>query len=591
MHTGKMVQSTVKYKVLSSELKEEDEDDCTEEEDDEEITIDFHSPVIHQQGDRMRNGICIRVMVAVIFLGIVFGFLVYEWSCYCPGVDCQDLSHLQEPNRTLKTSEDTDHHEHHHNHHEDDDDDDHEQKDEDDHESRTHQHSQPLYHHAAIITDSAICSSIGKDILAESGNVIDAGIAALLCLGVVHPHTAGLGGVFSAVFYNHTTRSFKAVRDTFQSLPAYSAPSLLQGLRLLHSSYGHLEWARLFEGATKLAKEGFLIDALLSSALEAHKDQILQSGLCDLFCDTAGRVKSEGERVANGNLSEVLLSVSLNGSHFPEKLAVKLAQDISEAERTAFLAAAQASSGEINEPLIMAKEKYSILSAPSQLTGGMISNLLDRVREQNLAFPSHGDLANASASYNALLNLVNEFFNTSLREKFPLNTTSSHVGALDSHGNFIVISTSLNSTWGSRRYLPSSGVILNDFTSDITQMPYFSFPLVLKIIEDENEDENEDDEVQFVALTGGLSALLNSVVILRNVVDFGFSAPETMSPASLSGCMSFTNSLVSFHMISEGDGLNMGDCSDLFLSLLLRLNAKHVGAYGAPAPAVHADGY
>lgn len=401
------------------------------------------------------------------------------------------------------------------------------------------------------------------------------------------------GGVFSAVLYNHTTRSFKAVRDTFQSLPTYSAPSLLQGLRLLHSSYGHLEWARLFEGATKLAKEGFLIDALLSSALEAHKDQILQSGLCDLFCDTVGRVKSEGELVANGNLSEVLLSVSLNGSHFPENLAIKLAQDISEAERTPFLAAAQASSGEINEPLIMAKEKYSILSAPSQLTGGMISNLLDRVREQNLPFPSHRDLANASASYNALLNLANEFFNTSLREIFALNTTSSHVGALDSHGNFIVISTSLNSTWGSRRYLANSGVILNDFTSDITQMPYFSFPLVLQII----EDEREDDEVQFVALTGGLSALLNSVVILRNLVDFGLSAPETMSSplihASLSGCMFFTNSSVAFHMLSDGEGLmqDEGECSDLFLSLLLRLNAKHVGAYGASATEVHADGY
>lgn len=97
-------------------------------------------------------------MVAVIFLGIVLGFLVYEWNCYCSGVECQDLSHLQEANRTLETSEDTDHHQQHHHYEEDDDDDhdDHEQKDEDDHENHTHQHSQPLYHHAAIITDSGM---------------------------------------------------------------------------------------------------------------------------------------------------------------------------------------------------------------------------------------------------------------------------------------------------------------------------------------------------------------------------------------------------------------------------------------------------
>ncbi|XDV20349.1 hypothetical protein PO909_025696 [Leuciscus waleckii] len=485
--------------------------------------------------------------------------MLYEWNCYWPGVEeRQDLSHHQEPNKTHKTSEDEDHE--HHEHGKDDDHDkdhDHDHKDNHNHD-HTHEHSQPLYHNAAVITDSANCSSIGKKLLQEQGNVVDAGIAALLCLGVVHPHTAGL-----------------AIHDTFQKLSTYRAPSLLQGLHLLHSNYGHLEWSRLFEGATKLAKDGFLIDGILSKALKAHKDKILQPGLSDLFCDTDGRVKSEGDIVVNRNLSELLLSVSLN--------------DISEAEKPAFLAAVQACSGEINEPLILEKEKYMILSAPLNLT----------VREQNLTFLSHGDLGNASASYNALLHLVNEFFNTSQREIFTLNTTSSHVGVLDSHGNFIVISTSLNSTWGSGQCLPSSGVILNDFTSDITQVPYFSFPLVLKIYENE---EDQDDETLFVAVTGGLSALIHSVVMLRNLVDVGLSVPETVSspllhieqggPGSLSGCMSVaTNNTVVFRMLSERDRWvkELGECSGGFLSMHLQLKAEHVGAYGATK--VNADGY
>ncbi|KAG1937236.1 glutathione hydrolase 6 [Pimephales promelas] len=596
MHTGKMVQSTVKYKVLSSDVQDENDNDCNEEEDNEEITIDFYSPFSNQQRRIRKRDTCIRVMVAVILLGIVFGFILYEWNCYWPGVEeRQDLSHHQEPNKTHKTSEDEDH-EHHEHGKDDDHDKDHNHKDNHNH---THGHSPHLYHNAAIITDSANCSSIGKKLLQEQGNVVDAGIAALLCLGVVHPHTAGLGGVFSAILYNHSTKSFKAIHHTSQTPPTYRAPSLLQGLQLLHSHYGHLEWSRLFEGATKLAKDGFLIDGILSKALKAHKDKILQSGLSDLFCDTDGRVKSEGDIVANRNLSELLLSVSLNGSNLPEKLGVKLAQDISEAERPAFLAAVHAGSGEINEPLILEKEKYRILSAPLSLTGAMVSNLLDRVREQNLTFPSHGDLGNAAASYNVLLHLANEFFNTSQREIFTLNTASSHVGVLDSHGNFIVISTSLNSTWGSGQCLPSSGVILNDFTSDITRMPYFSFPLVLQMYENE---EDQDDETLFVAVTGGLSALIHSVVMLRNLADVGLSVPETVSspllhieqggPASLSGCMSVaTNNTVVFRMLSEQDGWvkELGECSGGFLSMHLQLKAKHVGAYGATK--VNADGY
>ncbi|XP_073697037.1 glutathione hydrolase 6-like [Garra rufa] len=608
MHTGKMVQSTVKYKVLSSNAQGEN-DDYSEDEDDE-ITIDFQSPFINQQSRTRKRDTCIRVMVAVILLGIVFGFMIYEWNGYWPGVEeHQDLSGHQGANKTHK-DEDHDHHQHKddgdHNDHDHKDGDDHDHHDHHDHQDHdhnhgTHEHSHSLYHNAAIITDSANCSSIGKELLQEGGNVVDAGIAALLCLGVVHPHTTGLGGVFSAILYNHTAGSFKTIHDTFQKQPTYGAPSLLQGLRLLHSNYGQSEWSRLFEGATKLAKEGFLIDGILSRALETHKDKILQSRLCDVFCDTAGRVKSEGELVANGNLSELLLSVSLNSSHFPEILAVKLAQDISEAERPAFLAAAQASGGEINEALIVAEEKYSILSAPNQLTGRMVSNILDRVREQNLTFPSHGDHGNAFGSYNALLNLANEFFNASQREIFTLNTTSSHVGVLDSLGNFMVISTSLNSTWGSGQYLPSSGVILNDFTLDITQQPYFSFPLVLNITED---GEDDPEEKQFVAVTGGLSALLHSVVMLRNLADVGLSVDEAASSpllhleqgdsGTLSGCISgVTNSSVIFRLLSERDGpvQEVGECSDCFLSMLLRLKAKHIRAYGAPATEVHADGY
>lgn len=407
------------------------------------------------------------------------------------------------------------------------------------------------------------------------------------------------GGVFSAILYNKATKSFIAIHDTSQQLPTYRAPSLLQGLQLLHFNYGNLEWRRLFEGATKLAKDGFRIDGILSRALETHKDKILHSGLSGLFCDTDGRVKSEGERVANGNLSKLLLSISLNGSHFPEKLAVKLAQDISEAERPAFLAAVQAGNGEINEPLIVEKKKYGILSAPSQHTGGMVSNILARVREQNLTFPSHGDLSNTSASYNALLNLANEFFNTSQSEISTFNTKSSHVGVLDSHGNFIVISTSLNSTWGSGQYLQSSGVILNDFTSDITQVPYFSFPLVLKINENE---EDQDKETHFVAVTGGLSALIHSVVTLRNLVDVGLSVNETVNspllhveqgaPGSLSGCMpDVKNKTLVFRMLSARDGWvqEVGECSDGFLSMHMQLKSEHVGAYGATE--VYADGY
>lgn len=44
-----------------------------------------------------------------------------------------------------------------------------------------------------LLLCAANCSSIGMALLQEGGNVVDAAISSLLCLGVVHPHTAGVG--------------------------------------------------------------------------------------------------------------------------------------------------------------------------------------------------------------------------------------------------------------------------------------------------------------------------------------------------------------------------------------------------------------
>jgi len=123
------------------------------------IVLTLYRPFSNQQRRIRKRDTCIRVMVAVILLGIVFGFILYEWNCYWPGVEeRQDLSHHQEPNKTHKTSEDEDH-EHHEHGKDDDHDKDHNHKDNHNH---THGHSPHLYHNAAIITDSGMTPFINN---------------------------------------------------------------------------------------------------------------------------------------------------------------------------------------------------------------------------------------------------------------------------------------------------------------------------------------------------------------------------------------------------------------------------------------------
>ncbi|KAL6465548.1 hypothetical protein MHYP_G00256810 [Metynnis hypsauchen] len=601
-----MVRDAVRYTKLNSDnreraLHERSDDDEEDEEEAEEVTVYLRQPSDGLNGKAVKKDTWVRVMVALVLLGIVLGCMLLErhgwWS---------DPESLQSDlNKDTKTLEE-------HHHHAGEEDDDHKDGD-DHHDSDGHSHGHTsLYHHGVVMTSSVNCSRVGKELLQEGGNVVDAAIASLLCLGVVHPHTAGVGGVFSAILYNHTTGSFKTVRSIapHSLLATYGVPSILQGIKALHCQHGQSDWSRLFKEAIVLAEDGFFIDDVLGRALETHRSEILQSKLCSVFCDTSGRVKSAGATAANRNLSELLRAASLNESHFPETLAMKLAEDLSAREGPTFLAALQRSHGEINDSLITQGEKYTVLSASSPFAGPMLSDILEQVREQSLSFQSDaGDFNRAAASFSSLLNLIQGLNNTALAEKnldlmelFALNTRSSHIGVLDRQGSFVILTASLNDTWGSGRFLPSSGVILSSFTSDISDLPYFNFPLVLKINNDE-EDNEEDSEVVVIGTTGGFSALLNAAILLQRI-GFGMAYTDAIhSPllhlqqgnsTAMAICLSsISDSSDVYRLLSETDGhlQQVEECLDCSLSMVLRLHAEHVGAYAAPVFSAHSDGY
>lgn len=51
-----------------------------------------------------------------------------------------------------------------------------------------------VFNQGAVVTDVAQCTSLGFDVLEKQGSSVDAAITAALCLGIVHPHTSGIGG-------------------------------------------------------------------------------------------------------------------------------------------------------------------------------------------------------------------------------------------------------------------------------------------------------------------------------------------------------------------------------------------------------------
>uniref|UniRef100_A0A8C5UR71 Glutathione hydrolase n=1 Tax=Microcebus murinus TaxID=30608 RepID=A0A8C5UR71_MICMU len=51
-----------------------------------------------------------------------------------------------------------------------------------------------IFQQGAVVTDAARCTSLGIEVLSKQGSSVDAAVAAALCLGIVAPHSSGLGG-------------------------------------------------------------------------------------------------------------------------------------------------------------------------------------------------------------------------------------------------------------------------------------------------------------------------------------------------------------------------------------------------------------
>ncbi|KAI1900385.1 hypothetical protein AGOR_G00049410 [Albula goreensis] len=602
--------NSVRYEKLrstESDNYDEQESDRETPEDEEEVTVFIYQSSTHQHKVRQRwRDTIVRLTVALVLLALALSFVICEWrGCLSQENTPGDLSVTAGHSGTGKNEEG-----HGHHHHDEDD------SEEDQHHhgnSGHHEHRHPnLYHHGVVITDSGMCSGIGREILEDGGNFVDAGLASLLCLGVVHPHAAGLGGVFSAILYNATSKTYKAIQSTCSgsSSASYGIPATLQGIKQLHSLFGNYKWEKLFSGAVKLAKDGFLMDEVLARALIRNQARVVQSNLCDLFCDGKDNVKVLGSRVANQNLAELLHHVSLNSSHIPENLAVKLAQDLAPSERQGFVEKVQQCRAEINDPLIMEKEEYTLLAAISLPSSWIISNVLERASKQNLPLWSNVDLNHSDSTYISLLTSAKLIYNhsvalenISLADLFALNPVGSHIGVLDNLGNVLIISTSLNTPFGAKQLLPSTGVILSDFDlHPADKLLLWSCPLIVKVKED--DDDNDDEEVLAIGVTGGLSAPFIAAQMIGKRVHAGKSAPDAMaspivhlesgSPGSLLGCVSeVSHGSDMYQMLLEGEEHFRGTdrCSDDTMVSILQLHAGHVGAYGAPVAKAHTSGY
>ncbi|XP_040857271.1 glutathione hydrolase 6 isoform X1 [Ochotona curzoniae] len=313
-----------------------------------------------------------------------------------------------------------------------------------------HTHHSGVYHHAAIISPAATCSHLGQELLVAGGNIVDAGVGAALCLAVVHPHTTGLGAVFWGLFHNSSSGNSTALTSgPAQALaPGLGLPATLPTLHLLHARFGYLSWPHLLQGPTKLAQEGFTVDATLAKALAAQGT----GNLCPLLCHADGTPLGLGARATNPQLAGVLRRAAhaptpdLAGEALLSLLARDLGREVPSTPVPTLLPALQ-----------LPVPQGLLLTTPSPSAGPEMLTQLEA------ALHSEGPSPDPCPS---LLPTAG-------------SPGSSVLATVDSSGSVLLLTSSLNGSFGSGHLSQSTGVLLSNLGAGATPSTW-ACPLILR---------------------------------------------------------------------------------------------------------------
>ncbi|XP_030279605.1 glutathione hydrolase 7 [Sparus aurata] len=186
-----------------------------------------------------------------------------------------------------------------------------------------------IFNQGAVVTDVAQCTSLGFDILGKQGSSVDAAITAALCLGIVHPHTSGIGG--GGVMLVHDIRKNETrVIDFRETAPSaineemlhinldqnpgllVGVPGMLSGMYQAHQLYGRMPWKDVVTMAADVARNGFNVTHDLAGALAKVKDQNMSGVFRDLFLPN-GQAPLAGLLTRRLDMAAILDAIAVNG--------------------------------------------------------------------------------------------------------------------------------------------------------------------------------------------------------------------------------------------------------------------------------------
>jgi gamma-glutamyltranspeptidase/glutathione hydrolase len=459
---------------------------------------------------------------------------------------------------------------------------------------------------AMVVSAHPLASEVGNEILKQGGNAVDAAVAVHMALAVVYPQAGNIGGggfmvvreadgSYHSLDYREKA-PMAAGRDMYldengDALPeksqnghlASGVPGSVDGMAKAHEKLGSMEWARLIDPAIKLAADGFELTESEASYYTRASENLKKYSTVDPVHFT-GKVWKEGDVFVQPQLANTLTLIrDLGRAGFYEGVVADFI--VAEMERGGgIISHEDLSSYESawRTPLVGGYKDAKIITMGPPSSGGLILlqmlGILEDyvVTNENEAYADYlhlktemerrifadraaymGDADFFPVPVSGLLDkayLSQRFEDFDPESATPsdliregtilsLSEETTHFSIVDSQGNAVSCTTTLNGGMGSKVLVDGAGFILNNEMDDFSIKP--GFPNMFGVLGGEaNKIEpgkrmlssmtptllEKNGELYMVVGTPGGSTIPTSVFqAIVNVMDFGMSMQQAVN--------------------------------------------------------------
>ncbi len=389
--------------------------------------------------------------------------------------------------------------------------------------------------HGAIATGHPLATAAGVNALQHGGNAVDAAIAAAITLGVVDGHNSGLGGgcfilirtadgALTAIDGREKAPAL-ATRDMFvrdgkvdtaasrTGALASATPGALAAYQLALRKHGKLKLADLLLPAADIAAGGFPLDEVYSNKLTAMADRLRKAEECrKFFFDADGTPLKKGDTLKQPDLARSLRAIAGQGTDwfyrgdYADKADAWMRAHGGVLRKEDFANYAAV----LREPLRTHYRGHEIIGMPPVSSGGvLVAQILNILETFDIAAMPTADRLHVTAEAMKLSfadraywlgdpdfvkvprGLTDRDYAQQLAARIRPDRASTvsghgapprwdgdvfgkhttHLSAADAEGNWVALTQTINTAFGSMVIVPGTGIFLNDEMDDFAVAP------------------------------------------------------------------------------------------------------------------------